>query len=40
MMCSSWKFSVFGLLALMLAFGLAVTDAEAQPLDKPEYRQQ
>ena len=27
MMCSNWKISVFGILALMLAFGLATTDA-------------
>ena len=30
MMCSSWKISVFGILALMLAFGLATPDALAQ----------
>ena len=35
MMCSNWKISVFGIVALMLAFGLAVTDAEAQPLADP-----
>ena len=29
MMCSSWKISVFGILALMLAFGLAAPDALA-----------
>ena len=32
MMCSSWKISVFGIVALMLAFGLMTTDAEAQPI--------
>ena len=32
MMCSSWKISVFGIVALMLAFGLVTTDAEAQAL--------
>ena len=30
MMCSSWKLSIFGLAALMLAFALAPTDALAQ----------
>ena len=30
MMCSSWKISVFGILALILAFGLVTTDALAQ----------
>ncbi len=30
MMCSNWKISVFGIVALMLAFGLATTDALAQ----------
>ena len=30
MMCSSWKLGVFGILALMLAFGLVTTDALAQ----------
>ena len=35
MMCSNWKISVFGIVALMLAFGLAVTDAEAQALANP-----
>ena len=25
MMCSNWKISVFGIVALMLAFGLATT---------------
>jgi hypothetical protein len=29
MMCSSWKISVFGIVALMLAFGLATPDALA-----------
>ena len=29
MMCSSWKISIFGIVALMLAFGLATTDALA-----------
>ena len=29
MMCSSWKISVFGIVALMLAFGLATSDAGA-----------
>ena len=29
MMCSTWKISVFGIVALMLAFGLATTDALA-----------
>ena len=29
MMCSTWKISVFGILALMLAFGIATTDALA-----------
>ena len=29
MMCSSWKISVFGILAFILAFGLATTDAVA-----------
>ena len=38
MMCSNWKISVFGIVALMLAFGLAVTDAEAQPLADPKRR--
>ena len=31
MMCSSWKISVFGIVALMLALGLATTDALAAP---------
>ena len=35
MMSNTWKISVFGILALMLAFGLAVTDAEAQLLANP-----
>ena len=30
MMCSTWKMSVFGLVALMLTFGLVTTDAAAQ----------
>ena len=30
MMCSSWKISVFGIVAFMLAFGLLTTDATAQ----------
>ena len=30
MMCSSWKFSIFGILALMLAFGMTADDAMAQ----------
>ena len=30
MMSSSWKISVFGIVALMLAFGLLTTDALAQ----------
>ena len=30
MMCSTWKISVFGLVALMLGFGLVTTDAAAQ----------
>lgn len=30
MMCSSWKFTVFGILALILAFGLATPDALAR----------
>ena len=29
MMCSNWKISVYGIVALMLAFGLATTDAGA-----------
>ena len=29
MMCSNWKISVFGIVALMLAFGLATTDTLA-----------
>ena len=29
MMCSTWKISVFGIVALMLAFGLAAGDAVA-----------
>ena len=29
MMCSTWKISVFGIVALMLAFGLAAGDAIA-----------
>ena len=29
MMCSNWKISVFGIVALMLAFGLVTTDALA-----------
>ena len=29
MMCSSWKISLFGIVALMLAFGLATSDAAA-----------
>ena len=29
MMCSSWKISIFGIVALMLAFGLTTTDALA-----------
>ena len=29
MMCSTWKISVFGIVALMLAFGLAAGDAFA-----------
>ena len=33
MMCSSWKISVFGILALMLAFGLATSDAGAAGSD-------
>ena len=33
MMCSTWKISVFGV-ALMLAFGLATTDA-AEPTRTP-----
>ncbi len=32
MMCSSWKISVFGILALMLAFGLGATDSFAAPV--------
>ena len=35
MMCSNWKISVFGILALILAFGLVTTDAEAQPQADP-----
>ncbi len=31
MMCSTWKISVFGILALILAFGLVTTNALAQP---------
>ena len=30
MMCSNWKISMFGILALILAFGLVTTDALAQ----------
>ena len=30
MMCSTWKISVFGIVALMLAFGLATSDVMAQ----------
>ena len=30
MMCSTWKISVFGILAFILAFGLVTTDALAQ----------
>ena len=30
MMCSTWKISVFGIVALILAFGIATTDVEAQ----------
>ena len=33
MMCSSWKISVFGIVALMLAFGLVTTDALADDQD-------
>ena len=29
MMCSSWKISVFGIVALMLSFGLVAGDAFA-----------
>ena len=29
MMCSTWKISVFGIVALMLAFGLTAGDAFA-----------
>ena len=29
MMCSTWKISVFGIIALMFAFGLATTDVMA-----------
>ena len=29
MMCSTWKISVFGIVALMLAFGLTAGDAVA-----------
>ena len=41
MMCSSWKISVFGIVALMLAFGLATTDAlaatEPSPCNRNSY---
>ncbi len=32
MMCSTWKISVFGILALMFAFGLGATDSFAAPV--------
>ena len=38
MMCSNWKISVFGILALILAFGLVTTDALAQLPDPPNVR--